>query len=120
MRQLFICSSTAVLAATGKPQDLTSVAAGTIGIWQNDDDSKWLSAAPAATLHVMVYGIQETVGVDTEIQRYLRIQICTRELEGENVATAAYTAHHGFHPAGDHTGTTTNEQLMAHTAGRRH
>ena len=48
MRQLFICTSTAVLADTGKPQDLTNVAAGTIGMWQNDDDSKWLAAAPAA------------------------------------------------------------------------
>lgn len=55
MRQLFICSSTAVLAATGKPQDLTSVDAGTIGIWQNDDDSKWLSAAPAADFSI-AYG----------------------------------------------------------------
>lgn len=68
MRQLFICSSTAVLAATGKPQDstsvaagtgkpqdLTSVAAGTIGIWQNDDDSKWLSTAPAADFSI-AYG----------------------------------------------------------------
>ena len=55
MRQLFICTSTAVLAATGKPQDLTSVAAGTIGIWQNDDDSKWLSAAPAADFSI-AYG----------------------------------------------------------------
>ena len=66
MRQLFICTSTAVLAATGKPQDstdvaasspqdLTNVAAGTIGIWQNDDDSKWLSAAPAADFSI-AYG----------------------------------------------------------------
>lgn len=55
MRQLFICSSTAVLADTGKPQDLTSVAAGTIGIWQNDDDSKWLAAAPAADFSI-AYG----------------------------------------------------------------
>lgn len=55
MRQLFICTSTAVLAATGKPQDLTKVAAGTIGIWQNDDDSNWLSAAPAADFSI-AYG----------------------------------------------------------------
>ncbi len=55
MRQLFICTSTAVLAATGKPQDLTNVAAGTIGMWQNDDDSKWLSAAPAADFSI-AYG----------------------------------------------------------------
>ena len=55
MRQLFICTSDAVLAATGKPQDLTNVAAGTIGIWQNDDDSKWLSAAPAADFSI-AYG----------------------------------------------------------------
>ena len=55
MRQLFICTSTAVLAATGKPQDLTSVAAGTIGMWENDDDSKWLSAAPAADFSI-AYG----------------------------------------------------------------
>lgn len=55
MRQLFICTSDAVLAATGKPQDLTNVAAGTIGMWQNDDDSVWLSAAPAADFSI-AYG----------------------------------------------------------------
>ena len=33
MRQLFICTSDAVLAAAGNPQDLTNVAAGTIGMW---------------------------------------------------------------------------------------
>ena len=55
MRQLFICTSDAVLTATGKPQDLTKVAAGTIGMWQNDDDSKWLSAAPAADFSI-AYG----------------------------------------------------------------
>ena len=55
MRQLFICTSDAVLAATGNPQDLTNVAAGTIGMWQNDDDSKWLSAAPAADFSI-AYG----------------------------------------------------------------
>lgn len=55
MRQLFICSSTAVLAATGKPQDLTNVAAGTIGMWENDNDSKWLSAAPATDFSI-AYG----------------------------------------------------------------
>lgn len=56
MRQLFICTSDAVLADTGKPQDLTNVAAGTIGMWQNDDDdSKWLAAAPAADFSI-AYG----------------------------------------------------------------
>lgn len=66
MRQLFICTSDAVLSATGKsqdltnvaagkPQDLTNVAAGTIGMWQNDDDSKWLAAAPAADFSI-AYG----------------------------------------------------------------
>ena len=55
MRQLFICTSDAVLTATGKPQDLTNVAAGTIGMWQNDDDSKWLAAAPAADFSI-AYG----------------------------------------------------------------
>ena len=55
MRQLFICTSDAVLAATGNPQDLTNVAAGTIGIWQNDDDANWLSTAPAADFSI-AYG----------------------------------------------------------------
>ena len=55
MRQLFICTSDAVLTATGKPQDLTKVAAGTIGMWQNDDDSNWLAAAPAADFSI-AYG----------------------------------------------------------------
>ena len=55
MRQLFICTSDAVLTATGKPQDLTKVAAGTIGMWQNDDDDKWLTAAPAADFSI-AYG----------------------------------------------------------------
>lgn len=55
MRQLFICTSTAVLAATGNPQDLTNVAAGTIGMWQNNDDSEWLSAAPTADFSI-AYG----------------------------------------------------------------
>lgn len=55
MRQLFICTSDAVLAATDKPQDLTNVAAGTIGMWQNDNDAKWLAAAPAADFSI-AYG----------------------------------------------------------------
>ena len=55
MRQLFICTSDAVLAAAGNPQDLTNVAAGTIGMWQNDDDSAWLSAAPASDFSI-AYG----------------------------------------------------------------
>lgn len=55
MRQLFICTSDAVLAATGNPQDLTNVAAGTIGIWQNDDDSNWLNTAPSADFSI-AYG----------------------------------------------------------------
>lgn len=55
MRQLFICTSDAVLSATGNPQDLTNVAAGTIGMWQNDDDSEWLAAAPAADFSI-AYG----------------------------------------------------------------
>ena len=55
MRQLFICTSDAVLTATGNPQDLTKVAAGTIGMWQNNDDSKWLAAAPAADFSI-AYG----------------------------------------------------------------
>ena len=55
MRQLFICTSDAVLAATGKPQDLTNVAAGTIGIWQNDDDDNWLATAPDSNFSI-AYG----------------------------------------------------------------
>lgn len=55
MRQLFICTSDAVLTATGKPQDLTKVAAGTIGMWQNDNDDSWLSAAPSADFSI-AYG----------------------------------------------------------------
>ena len=55
MRQLFICTSDAVLAATGKPQDLTNVAAGTIGMWQNDNDANWLSTAPSADFSI-AYG----------------------------------------------------------------
>lgn len=55
MRQLFICTSDAVLADTGKPQDLTNVAAGTIGMWQNDNDAKWLTTAPAADFSI-AYG----------------------------------------------------------------
>lgn len=55
MRQLFICTSDAVLTATGKPQDLTKVAAGTIGMWQNDNDSSWLAAAPSADFSI-AYG----------------------------------------------------------------
>lgn len=55
MRQLFICTSTAVLAATGNPQDLTKVAAGTIGMWQNDNDGIWLATAPSADFSI-AYG----------------------------------------------------------------
>ena len=57
MRQLFICTSNAVLTATGKPQDLTNVAAGTIGMWQNDNDNdgSWLAAAPTADFSI-AYG----------------------------------------------------------------
>lgn len=55
MRQLFICTGTAVLSATGKPQDLTNVAAGTIGMWENDNDSKWLATAPTTDFSI-AYG----------------------------------------------------------------
>lgn len=57
MRQLFICTSDAVLTATGKPQDLTKVAAGTIGMWQNDNDNdgSWLAAAPTTDFSI-AYG----------------------------------------------------------------
>lgn len=55
MRQLFICTSNAVLTATGKPQDLTNVAAGTIGMWQNDKDGSWLAAAPTTDFSI-AYG----------------------------------------------------------------
>ena len=55
MRQLFICTSNAVLADAGKPQDLTNVAAGTIGMWQNDDDPEWLSDTPTADFSI-AYG----------------------------------------------------------------
>lgn len=55
MRQLFICTSDAVLTATGKPQDLTKVVAGTIGMWQNDNDGSWLAAAPTADFSI-AYG----------------------------------------------------------------
>lgn len=55
MRQLFICTSTAVLAATNNPQDLTNVAAGTIGMWENGDDSKWLSTVPTTDFSI-AYG----------------------------------------------------------------
>lgn len=55
MRQLFICTSDAVLTATGEPQDLTNVAAGTIGMWQNDNDGSWLDAAPSADFSI-AYG----------------------------------------------------------------
>lgn len=55
MRQLFICTSDAVLTATDKPQDLTKVAAGTIGMWQNDNDGSWLAAAPTTDFSI-AYG----------------------------------------------------------------
>lgn len=55
MRQLFICTSDAVLTATGKPQDLTKVDAGTIGMWQNDNYGSWLAAAPSADFSI-AYG----------------------------------------------------------------
>lgn len=55
MRQLFICTSDAVLTATDNPQDLTKVAAGTIGMWQNDKDDSWLTAAPSADFSI-AYG----------------------------------------------------------------
>lgn len=55
MRQLFICTSDAVLTATGKPQNLTNVAAGTIGMWQNDNDDSWLDAAPTTDFSI-AYG----------------------------------------------------------------
>lgn len=54
MRQLFICTSDAVLTVTGNPQDLTKVDAGTIGMWQNSN-SEWLNAAPAADFSI-AYG----------------------------------------------------------------
>lgn len=56
MRQLFICTSTAVLATTGKSQDLTNVAAGTIGMWQNNNnDGSWLSTVPTTDFSI-AYG----------------------------------------------------------------
>lgn len=53
MRQLFICTSNAVFTANGKPQDLTNIAAGTIGMWEND--SNWLAAAPTSDFSI-AYG----------------------------------------------------------------
>lgn len=55
MRQLFICTSNAVLTATGNPQDLTNVAAGTIGMWQNDSNGSWLTTAPTTDFSI-AYG----------------------------------------------------------------
>lgn len=55
MRQLFICTSDAVLTATGEPQNLTNVAAGTIGMWQNDKNDTWLATAPSADFSI-AYG----------------------------------------------------------------
>lgn len=55
MRQLFICTSDAVLTVTGKPQDLTNVDAGTIGMWENDKDDSWLTAVPSADFSI-AYG----------------------------------------------------------------
>lgn len=55
MRQLFICTSKAVLAATDTPRDLTKVDAGTIGMWENNSDSKWLTDAPASDFSI-AYG----------------------------------------------------------------
>lgn len=55
MRQLFICTSDAILCATGNPQDLANVTAGTIGIWQNNNNSNWLTAAPTADFTI-AYG----------------------------------------------------------------
>lgn len=55
MRQLFICTSKSVLADTGTPQDLTEVAAGTIGMWENGDDPKWLAIPPASDFSI-AYG----------------------------------------------------------------
>lgn len=51
MRQLFICTSTAVLA-TGELQDLNNVAAGTIGMWQKDNDNSWLSVVPTTDFNI--------------------------------------------------------------------
>lgn len=79
MRQLFICTSDAVLSATGKPQDLTNVAAGTIGMWQNDDDSKWLAAAPAADFSI-AYGRPNSQAVVIPIDfASARVTISTRQ-----------------------------------------
>lgn len=55
MRQLFICTSDAVLTVTGKPKDLTNVDAGTIGMWENDKDDSWLTAVPSADFSI-AYG----------------------------------------------------------------
>lgn len=66
MRQLFICTSTAVLADTNNPQDLTNVAAGTIGMWENGDDSKWLSTAPTTDFSI-AYGRPNSQAVVTPI-----------------------------------------------------
>lgn len=53
MRQLFICTSNAV--PTGTPRDLTAVAVGTIGMWQNDNDASWLTTPPSADFSI-AYG----------------------------------------------------------------
>lgn len=52
MRQLFICTSNAVPTATDKPKDLTKLAAGTIGMWQNNKDDSWLNEAPSADFSI--------------------------------------------------------------------
>lgn len=55
MRQLFICTSDVVLPTTGNPRDLTNIAAGAIGMWENGDDPKWLSVAPTTDFSI-AYG----------------------------------------------------------------
>lgn len=79
MRQLFICTSDAVLTATGNPQDLTNVDAGTIGMWQNDDDPKWLAAAPAADFSI-AYGRPNSQAVVIPIDfASARVRISTHQ-----------------------------------------
>lgn len=80
MRQLFICTSDAVLTATGKPQDLTNVDAGTIGMWQNDKDVSWLAAAPSADFSI-AYGRPNSQAVVIPIDfSSARIKISTHKV----------------------------------------
>lgn len=67
MKQLFVLKTDSVITpTTDKPQDLTKVLPGTIGIWQLDNDAAFIATAPTGDFAI-AYGRPNSVPVVVEV-----------------------------------------------------